>query len=47
LKKAGRVMWKVNTFKIIVLSVSVKDRGVGTHKQVLNVLIALLEICAQ
>jgi hypothetical protein len=39
LGRAGRVMWKAGTSKVVALSMSVKDRRVGTHEQVLNVLI--------
>jgi hypothetical protein len=37
--RAERVMWKADTSKVISPHVSVKNRWVGPHEQVLNVLI--------
>jgi hypothetical protein len=37
---AGSVMWNTDTFKFVASSVLVKDRWVGAHEQVLNILIA-------
>jgi hypothetical protein len=40
LGRVRRVMWKSEISKVVALFVSVKDRWVNTHEQILNVLIA-------
>jgi hypothetical protein len=39
MRRVGRVMWKTDTSKVRTPSMSIKDRGVATREQVLNVLI--------
>jgi hypothetical protein len=40
LGRSGSVIWQASTFKVVALTVSVKDRSVGPREQVLNVPIA-------
>jgi hypothetical protein len=40
LGRSGSVLWKAGTSKIVAPTYVIKDRGVGTREQVLNVLTA-------